>query len=392
MLKALQREVADLLQRNNTSFPGAQPVSFARKHIRELHTRDYYLCEKTDGIRCLLYLSMDSNDCECAYLIDRKNDFYYQPDAHFPRMGDPTFQKFHDRTLLDGELVVDTLETPDGPEQRLRYLVFDLIVLDSDVILGRPLNTRLGKLNAFVSEPYREWIRSKRNILSTQPFELLMKKMEFSYALSSMFRDKLRRLAHGNDGVIFTCQETPYNMGTDEHILKWKPPHENTIDFRLSVGDFPLFDPEDGGEGLIPDYDAKPGLELLVNHGRGEHRVYAQLFVADDEWESMKALNEVIDGRIIECYCDDKGRWRYKREPSGAPRFRDDKHDANHISTVNKVLESIEDGVTEEQLIAAEMSIREAWKQRAGQSSSGAVKRAPDRDISDGVKRVKTDH
>ncbi len=36
LAQSFRREVAQLMGRTNTNFPGAQPVSFARKHIDEL--------------------------------------------------------------------------------------------------------------------------------------------------------------------------------------------------------------------------------------------------------------------------------------------------------------------------------------------------------------------
>lgn len=359
--------VADLLQRNNLHFPGAQPVSFARHHLTELQQRDYFMCEKTDGVRCLLYLAQmveaeTGHPFEMQFLIDRKNDYYAVPRGtlHVPVPNDPSFDNFHMGTILDGELVRQRFK--DGRPDRLAYLIFDCLTMDNENVTNKPLDKRLARIEANIAKPIRDFSRKYAQFLAAQPFQIEMKKMEFPYGVEMMFKDKIPNLPHGNDGLIFTCKDTPYVAGTDQHILKWKPPQENTIDFRLLLGNFPMIDDD---EGTFEDWDAKPEMELYANHGGSKsYALYASLFVTDTEWTALRSLNQQIDGRIIECYRDPmKGVWRPKLD-EGVPRFRDDKTDGNHISVVQSVLGSIEDAVTEQDLIGAAKDIRNAFKAR----------------------------
>lgn len=73
----------------------------------------------------------------------------------------------------------------------------------------------------------------------------------------------------------------------------------------------------------------------------------------------MKESREEYDGRIVECvWAEDRPGWRMTR-------FRDDKPHGNHKSTVEKVLESIADGVEMDAVLARQDSIRAAWKHRS---------------------------
>ena len=356
LLRVLRGEVAALLSRDSLRFPGAQPVSFAAKHLQELVQQDYYVCEKSDGIRCLMYLTRDSDGKELTYLIDRKNDYYWVQNLHFPLP--ESEQNFHVNTLIDGELVND--REPSGNMQ-LRYLVFDCLTLDGGPLLHRTLDKRLAYYRDKVFEPYVALYNKYPEEKQYLPFALEFKKMEKAYGIAMLFHSILPNLPHGNDGLIFTCRNTPYKPGTDPNILKWKPANENSVDFRLDL-DVPLCEPdsEDEQNGIrepYPDYSAMPGFYLSVGDEGNRMRPWGTMFVTPNEWEDLKKQGRPLNEAVVECYQDSMHRWRFMR-------FRDDKREPNHISTVESVMESIQDRIEEKDLIAIGKEIRDAWKMR----------------------------
>lgn len=128
--------------------------------------------------------------------------------------------------------------------------------------------------------------------------------------------------------------------------LKWKPLNENSVDFKVEL----LFP----GSSLpgVKDYSAKPRINLLVWQGGSDYTLFSELGITDEEWEKQfKQKPKFMDGKIIECNYDPqlqqelnlKSPWRFMR-------FRDDKPDGNHQSTVNNVMRSIEDAVSQEQV------------------------------------------
>lgn len=305
---------------------------------------------------------------EIHYLIDRKNDYWYihGGNLHFP-LRDQDAQTFHTQTLVDGELVLDDLG--DGRKEP-KFLVFDCLVLDGKNLMERPLDKRLGYFGEEIMRPYEALFKKYPEELTYQAFRVEMKSMQVGYGVEMMFREVLPKLRHGNDGLIFTCRNTAYQPGTDQHIMKWKPLEENTVDFRLRLR-FHTVEPTDDerAEGVAEpfvDYDGwpdPPEAELYAFMGDRQgpngdgYAFFAPLHLPREDWEILRSLGDPLENRVVECAMDEQHRWLLHR-------FRDDKHEANHISTVKSVMESVRDGVSQKELIDAAKGIRDSWKSR----------------------------
>ncbi|KFH71141.1 hypothetical protein MVEG_03987 [Podila verticillata NRRL 6337] len=266
-------------------FVGAQPVSFTRLTLKELASEDYFVSEKSDGVRVLLYCVLGEDGKQNVYLVDRKNKFSYVQELVFPAPGN---QGLLHETVVDGELVTDA--EADG-QHLVRYLAFDLLATNGQSIIDKPLGSRLARLQSEFITPYRQMLQHPNVKLAPQPFRVSLKQMELSYGIDKMFFEVIPHLKHGNDGLIFTSAVAPY----------------------------------------IPSTNTKM-------------------------WQSTSTE---LQNRVVEVnYSPSDNTWRFFR-------FRDDKEHGNHSSVVQKVVQSIQDGVEREELRQAAPHIRAAWKERA---------------------------
>ncbi|TIC01789.1 hypothetical protein E3Q18_00469 [Wallemia mellicola] len=370
--------VQELCQTKTKSFPGSQPVSFTWKSMKSLEEEDYWVCEKSDGVRCLLLILMNgiTNEQE-TYFIDRKNVYRRVYGLQFPNFEDSTFETPATDTLLDGELVIDHDETTG--KNTLIYLAFDLLVLEHMNLREKPLQSRYGRLMTWVVKPYKSMLESRGN--PEQPFEIKVKPMERAYSIEQIFKEHIPKLQHGNDGLIFTCAESGYVNGTDPRMwvknylliysikyvssIKWKNPSENSIDFKIIL----RFPPKEDNKELN-NFSKKPICELHQWEGGKSYSWFDTWRISGEEW--CHFMNEGVDihNKIAEfSWLSEEQNWKFLR-------FRDDKNDANHSTVVEKILDSIKDGVKAEELIKKAPQIRSLWKAREQRRGLGQS-RAP---------------
>jgi mRNA guanylyltransferase len=55
----LAERVSQLCHLNSSRFPGSQPVSFTSASLDMLERMDFWVCEKSDGVRLLIFVVMN---------------------------------------------------------------------------------------------------------------------------------------------------------------------------------------------------------------------------------------------------------------------------------------------------------------------------------------------
>ncbi|KAF7294804.1 mRNA-capping enzyme subunit alpha [Mycena indigotica] len=353
----LRESVASISGVDKNKFPGSQPVSFSQADLARLESQDFWVCEKSDGVRVLLVVLTDpSTGSQLVYLFDRNNDFYHVDGLYFPHHENPQHPMLN--TIVDGELVYDV--DPRTNQETLRLLAFDCLVVNDQNVMSRPLDKRYGRLKEWFYKPFDKMKRDHSHVVKTHPFDIRVKEIRMSYHAEQVFAD-MPNLQHGSDGLIYTCVNAPYTPATDTNMLdnlKWKPPSENSVDFKLILRFPPSRD-----DPSVPDFCAKPVFLLQAWCGGDRYEQYDSMYVDDEEWERrMKASGEQYDDRIVEVHWDPSvNGWRWMR-------FRNDKQNGNHRSIVEKIIQSIMDGVEQDilflQLVERSNAIRNAWKAR----------------------------
>ncbi|CAA0827503.1 mRNA capping enzyme family protein [Striga hermonthica] len=307
--------------RGPQNFPGSHPVSLNRDNLQLLRQRYYYATWKADGTRYMMLITMDG-----CYLIDRHFTFRRVqmrfPCRHANEKGMPE-KMYHHYTLLDGEMIIDTV--PDSQKQERRYLIYDMMAINNVSIVELPFYERWKMLEKEVIEPRnleRHHMYQSQNPYyryDLEPFRVRRKDFWLLSTVTKLLKGFIPKLSHAADGLVFQGWDDAYVPRTHEGLLKWKYPEMNSVDFLFEV---------------VDDH------QLLSLFERGKKKLMDARVVFPDGNDPS-----TYSGKIIECsWNSEEGVWV-------CMRVRIDKGTPNEFNTYKKVMRSIKDNITEDVLL-----------------------------------------
>lgn len=196
---------------NRQRFKGSQPITFMYSHLEMLQNGkiQYSVNTKTDGERYFLYIDGKGK----AYVVNKTLNKGF---ARMKSMANTPFVN----TLIDGEIITRKNNT------RL-FIAYDIMYLGGNCVLESVYTERFKILARVVLniKPYYT------QLFKIQLQDTVHSKYAFTYGKDLLGAKK----KYDTDGLIF-YPNTPYIIGVEKSrypILKWKPFHQNTIDFKM---------------------------------------------------------------------------------------------------------------------------------------------------------------
>ncbi|CEF63181.1 mRNA-capping enzyme [Strongyloides ratti] len=310
---------------NRNDFPGSQPVSLERSptldNFEYLFNEDYMVSWKADGVRYLVLIK----DEDEIYAFDRDNNVFKINNLYFPHRKEIRHIK---DTLVDTEIIMEKTPVSEDEFKTIpRMLIYDVIHYEDTQVVDCDYRKRIMCIQREIIEPRKKAMFEGRIIRENEEISVRWKQFYELSAVPKLFEPKFySTLGHDIDGLIFQPVKAPYVGGRFDKILKWKPPEQSSIDFKLQIqkvekmGDIPKF------VGF-----------LFVS---GQQKPFAQM-------KATKSLQK-YDGKIIECNFVNN-QWTFMRE-------RTDKSHPNGLRTAMSVLNTIKYPVTRELLIRSIIS------------------------------------
>ena len=260
-LSDLQRYAQEFKISGNTFY---QPVTIERRHIVADRPgnilKGYTVTNKADGERCGLYVTRD------------KRMIRITPNGQVTFTGFVALEDAHAEDFLDGEYLAD----------KNLFCIFDIykyrgrttkglpLFTTDDDIRKNPMASRLGCARKFVMEMGTAFAASPGEVMRIETKVFLAG--DDASMEESIQKILTMEFEYKTDGLIFTPRNSPVAPSADTKgrtwrtVYKWKPPHQNSIDFLVR------FEPESTYDVNLKTMVRKGS--LYVSKTPGEDIVY----------------------------------------------------------------------------------------------------------------------
>ena len=188
---------------------------------------------------------------------------------------------------------------------------------------------RLQCIDKEIIQPRAKAMYDNKIDKADEPFSIRCKPFYDITKTEKLLNQSNFQVSHDLDGLVFQKFYSPYKGGSNSDVLKWKPPHLNSIDFKLSV--------------TTQTMPGCPPQVLFLLYVSGEQNPFSMM-------EREKKLME-HDGKIVECSFIPETQRKSANEQWKFLRVRTDKSSPNHINTARAVVGSILTPIAKEYLL-----------------------------------------